>query len=277
MASYENYTKTSDNYDATRVAVGTEIILGCLMHASVRPEQSALLDAGCGTGNYSRELLRFVRHISAVDISAAMIKQARRKFKSQEAAGRVSFCQASIEALPYDGSTFDGVVVNQVLHHLNDESQAGYPAHSRAIREFARVLKPGGVLVLHTSSQRQLAQGMWYYKLIPEAAKRLQRRYAPVEDLKRELEKGGFDCRGSFVPLESVLQGRAYFECCGPLSQSWRDGDSVWALASKQELDEVIAFLRTLGKEGELDAYFASADGGRLETGQVTFLYAVRR
>ena len=118
---------------------------------------------------------------------------------------------------------------------------------------------------------------MWYYKLIPEAAKRLQRRYAPVEDLKRELEKGGFDCRGSFVPLESVLQGRAYFACCGPLSQSWRDGDSVWALASKQELDEVIAFLRTLGKEGELDAYFASADGGRLETGQVTFLYAVRR
>ena len=46
--------------------------------------------------------------------------------------------------------------------------------HRAAIREFARVLKPGGVLVINTSATNQCREGFWFYHLVPEAAAKLR-------------------------------------------------------------------------------------------------------
>ena len=68
MSSYEDYTRKSGNYDKTREPVGTEIFVGCFAHVPVPLDRTVVLDAGCGTGNYSDALLHYVGRIEAVDV-----------------------------------------------------------------------------------------------------------------------------------------------------------------------------------------------------------------
>ncbi len=277
MSGYENYGDTHENYDKTREAIGIEIIVGCFALGPRPLGEMLILDAGCGTGSYCEALLPHVSRIEAVDASTSMIEEASRKLEHEIHRERVSFREAEIGSLPFDDGLFDGVMINQVLHHLDDEASTGYLAHRKALSEFARVLKPGGVLVVNTTSQEQVRHGYWYFDLIPRAAEELRKRYVPVELLSNILVESGFTHRGSTVPLNAVLQGESYFDPRGPLSKYWRDGDSSWALASQTELEEVLAKVRLMEQEGRLADYFANCDRRRSGLGQATFLHAARR
>lgn len=271
MSRYTAYDRTSANYDDTRTPVGVAIIAGCLAEGAARPEQMKVLDAGCGTGSYTAALLPHVGSVHGVDRSRGMLDQAERKLDHAIAAGRVSLTRASIERLPFADAAFDGIMVNQVLHHL-DDGDDGFPELRRVLAELARVLAPGGVLVVQSSSPAQLRDGFWFYKLIPRAATAIGRRLAPFELLRDELGKHGVGYRERIVPVDAVLQGPAYFDGRGPLGRAWRDGDSVWELASDDELEATAKQLRALDGDGELDAFVARLDAGRHDLGQVTFL-----
>ncbi len=274
MSSYEDYTRKSDNYDKTREPVGTEIFVGCFAHAPVPLNRTVVLDAGCGTGNYSDALLHYVGRIEAVDMNAGMLEVAARKLAW--AGDRITFHSSRIEELPFEDATLDGVMINQVLHHLPDEASKGYPAHRRVFREFARVLKSGGVLTVNTCSQEQLRRGYWHYGLIPEAADALRNRYAPLDELMEILDDCGFSRRGGFVPIDATVQGESYFDPRGPLSKEWRDGDSVWSLVTEDRLDRALSLIRRLDERGELEAYVARNDAWRPYIGQATILFASR-
>ena len=185
MSSYESYEETSQSYDETRKPVGIGVILGCLALGRKRLDEMVILDAGCGTGNYSRALLEHVGRIEAVDMNRAMIEKATEKLREQQAAGRIRFQVSSLAELRQEDASLDGVMINQVLHHLADDATEGYPAHRRVIEEFYRVLRPGGVLVINTCSQEQVRHGYWFLHLIPEAAEKLRRRYMPLAALRR--------------------------------------------------------------------------------------------
>ena len=277
MSSYENYTQTSKNYDKTREPVGTEITVGCLAHAPVPLDQAVMLDAGCGTGNYARAMLDYVDRIEAVDMNPGMLAVAERKLARPLAEGRISFHSARIDALPFEDEVFDGVMINQVLHHLPDNAAKGFPAHRQVFHEFARVLKPDGVLVVNTCSQEQLRHGYWHYSLIREAADALRSRYAPLDELVETLDDCGFEHRGRFAPVDAPVQGRAYFDSRGPLSVEWRDGDSAWALVTEDQLERVLYRIRKLDQNGELEEYMARNDARRQDLGQVSILFASRR
>ena len=274
MSSYEDYTRTSGNYDRTREPVGTEILVGCFAHAPVPLAQAMVLDAGCGTGSYSDALLHYVGRIEAVDLNPGMLEVASRKLSW--AGGRVAFHSARIDELPFGDATLDGVMINQVLHHLPDDASEGYPAHRRAFCEFARVLKPGGVLTVSTCSQEQLRAGYWHYHLIPEAADALRSRYVPLDELVEILDDSGLEHRGSFVPTDATVQGRSYFDPRGPLSQEWRDGDSVWSLVDEARLNRAISRIRRLDERGELETFVARNDALRPHIGQATVVFASR-
>ncbi len=277
MSSYENYTETSKNYDKTREPVGTEIIVGCMAHAPVPLNRATVLDAGCGTGSYSRALLHYVAKVEAVDLNDGMLAVARSKMADAEEEGRVSLHEARIDELPFDARTLDGVMINQVLHHLPDDASEGFPAHRRVFEEFARVLKPDGVLTVNTCSQEQLRNGIWYYSLIPEAAETIRARFVPVDDLIQLLKDSGFDYRGRFVPADATIQGEAYLDPHGPLKKEWRDGDSTWSLVAEKELEAALSRVRELDEEGWLEDYVQHHDARRRNIGQVTILFASRR
>jgi SAM-dependent methyltransferase len=275
LSSYEDYTHKSRNYDKTREPVGTEILVGCFAHAPVSLDRTVVLDAGCGTGSYSQALLGYVGRIEAVDLNPGMLEVAARKLAWAE--DRISFHSARIDALPFEDATLDGVMINQVLHHLPDDDPNGFPAHRRVFTEFARVLKPGGILTVNTCSQEQLRHGYWHYHLIQEAADVLRNRYVPLDDLAEILVECGFAYRGRFAPVDSTVQGESYFDPRGPLSKEWRDGDSVWSLVAEDRLDLALSRIERLDERGELETYLARNDALRPHIGQVTILFASRR
>lgn len=98
-----------------------------------------ILDAGCGNGRYTRFLLKSADPdalITGFDYSQQMLRRARERVKSD----RVTQVAADLTRLPYADQTFDAAVCGWVLEHLPDP-QPG-------LRELARVLQPGGMLLL---------------------------------------------------------------------------------------------------------------------------------
>jgi ubiquinone/menaquinone biosynthesis C-methylase UbiE len=277
MSSYENYTQKSRNYDKTREAIGIEVIVGCFALAPVSLEKMVVLDAGCGTGSYSQALLDHVDKIEAVDLNPGMLEVAAQKLAGARDEGRISCHSSPIDTLPFEDATLDGIMINPVLHHVPDEAVKGFPAHRWVFKEFARVLKPGGVLTVNTCSQEQLRHGYWHYSLIREAADALRHRYVPLNELLELLGDCGFVYRGRFAPIDATVQGEPYFDPRGPLKKEWRHGDSVWSLSTDDELEYALSRIRKLDESGELEAYVARNDARRYDIGQATILFASRK
>lgn len=275
MSAYENYTAASADYDRTRVPVGVEIILGCLASGGRPLASLRLLDAGCGTGSYSAALRHYAGAIDAVDMNPSMLGVARAKFDRTPGCP-VTLHEAGIDALPFEDSCFDAVMVNQVLHHLPDTPDNGRPMLRRVLGEFARVLRPGGAAIINTCSHEQLRRGWWHASLVPDAIETMCGRHADTEVLTALLAEAGFAPRGRFVPSDAVMQGDAYFDGRGPLDPAWRRGDSLWSVVSDTELKSALDRIRTLDEAGTLDAFVAEQDRMRPSVGQIGFHYAVR-
>jgi SAM-dependent methyltransferase len=105
-----------------------------------------ILDAGCGGGWYSEQLLHRGADVDAVDGSAAMVEHARARLASKlsdSGEGRLSIQYADLsKPLPFDDDRFDGIVSPLVLHYIEDWRPT--------FHEFRRVLKPGGWLLFST-------------------------------------------------------------------------------------------------------------------------------
>ena len=102
------------------------------------PDNAYLLDAGCGTGRVTAELLRKFPNsrVTAVDASENMVRDAR--VTLAEFGDRVRLEQRDLLDLPYSG-TFDVVFSTAVFHWIKD--------HERLFAVLLRVLKRGGLLV----------------------------------------------------------------------------------------------------------------------------------
>ena len=275
MSAYENYTAVSADYDRIRVPVGVEIILGCLAAAGGTLDSLRLLDAGCGTGSFTAALRPRLGAIDAVDLNPSMLDVARTKLDRVPGCP-VTLREAGIDALPFENSRFDAVMVNQVLHHLPDAPSDGWPLLRRVLGEFARVLRPGGVVTVNTCSHEQLRRGWWYAALIPDAVEAMCRRHADTDVLNGLLAGAGLVPRGRFVPGDAVMQGDAYFNGRGPLDPAWRRGDSLWSVVPESELANALERIRALDEAGALDAFVAEQDRMRPSIGQIGFHHAVR-
>ncbi|WP_137765549.1 class I SAM-dependent methyltransferase [Nissabacter sp. SGAir0207] len=97
-----------------------------------------ILDAGCGGGLLSQALQNGGARVSGIDSSGAMLAIARQRLGEQ-----AELCQGDLnQPLPYADGQFDAVAASLVIHYVDD-----WPALAA---EFARVLRPGGRLVIST-------------------------------------------------------------------------------------------------------------------------------
>ncbi|MGE0450726.1 MAG: ArsR/SmtB family transcription factor [Vicinamibacterales bacterium] len=134
--SQEFFSSSAGHWDRVR-----EDLFGDRFHltalAALADAEMVFGDLGCGTGQLSAALAPFVARVVAVDSSAAMLQAARRRLQGLS---NVDLRRGDIEALPIDDARLDAAALMLVLHHL--------PEPARALADVARVLKPGGRLIL---------------------------------------------------------------------------------------------------------------------------------
>lgn len=101
----------------------------------------AILDAGCGTGLLGKKLERFGK-VLGIDISPHALALAKKR--------GLAVRKASITDLPFQDNTFDLVLGIDVIYHT------GVLSDVKAVGELARVLKPGGILILRAAAYNWL-------------------------------------------------------------------------------------------------------------------------
>ena len=145
------------------------------------PDNATLLDAGCGTGGLIRRLAP--RHatwrwtgIDVMPLACALARERTVGARSASSGPAAEIQQASVTALPFGDAMFDAVVSADVLYHVDDDAAA--------LREFFRVLRPGGTLVANVPAYRWL----WSYH---DEAVHARRRYGRREVLAK-LRAAGF-------------------------------------------------------------------------------------
>lgn len=272
---FENYQETSKKYDTTRIPIGTEILLGCFASTPRLLSQQTILDGGCGTGNYIAALKGKVAAIHGLEFNQGMLSQGKQKFQQES---NIHLTQGSLVDLPYENNYFDGMMSNQVIHHLvpEEDNSDKYMQLHQMMQEAYRVLDTQGVLVLNTCSHKQLLDGLWWADLIPEAINRVTKRFPPLDTITSMLEKVGFRLGGKIVSVDGVLQGDNYLDESGPLKKAYRDGDSTWSLATDQELETALARVRDMNAKGVMKQYLESRENLRRHIGQTTSIYAYK-
>lgn len=103
-----------------------------------------LLDAGCGTGWFSLRANQRGARVTSLDVGFNLLEQVARKCESRRVVG-------DITRLGFADGSFDVVVSSEVIEHV--------PQPREAVRELARVLKPGGVLALTTPNR------VWHFAI----------------------------------------------------------------------------------------------------------------
>lgn len=141
------YGWRASNYDA-----GTEFEVEHHLEARRADIQAGqrVLEVACGTGRAAVDLARAVGatgRLDALDLTEAMLNQARAKIDQLGLSNRVHFKQGNARELPYPDATFD-VLYNGYMFDL-----IPLEGFVPILREFERVLKPGGKLVLVNMSK----------------------------------------------------------------------------------------------------------------------------
>src|SRR6201999_1334129 len=140
--------------------------------AQLRSHKSRkIADIACGTGILSDRIEREIKpdELYGVDMSVGMLNQARAR------STRVQWLRAPAEQLPFDDGALDAVVTTSAFHFFDQ------PA---ALREFHRVLAPGGLVAVSALSARQ--------SFLPSASRLTPSHNPTSAEMRRFFEGAGF-------------------------------------------------------------------------------------
>lgn len=227
------------------------------------PAASRGLDVGCGVGLYALWLAEAVGpggRVLGIEPEPAKVEAARALVKGASAADRLQFEPGDGTAIPLPDGSVDWVWCGDVLHHIVDTAAA--------LREFVRVVRPGGLIVIKES---QVPSAM-FLPGHPEVERRIQ-----LAEIRRTLDEGGgrsFQERRQSTPaalhaagLRDVATRTYVLEYRAPLGPAAQDylqqtvfsrnwGDRLRELLSAEDWRE-----RTrLCDEGSPDNVLRSAD-----------------
>jgi len=137
MSSKQYFDQIAGQWDVMREGFFSDAVRRkAIAVAGVRAGQVAA-DIGAGSGFITEGLVQEGVRVIAVDQSEAMLDEMQRKLSSSDG---IEYRVGQGDALPIDDEAVDCVFANMYLHHVESPE--------RAIREMARILRPGGRLVI---------------------------------------------------------------------------------------------------------------------------------
>jgi ubiquinone/menaquinone biosynthesis C-methylase UbiE len=158
------------------------------------PKGSRVLDAGCGAGMWVQFLREKGYAVEGLDFSSELVERLRRTYPDTQ------WTEGDIRRMPFADASFDAVFSWGVVEH----DEAGPAA---ALREFFRILKPGGVAVvtvpLNTAAQRRSSEVLHRR---PGSAHAFFQYMMSVDELADELRGAGFDVIAADPLRGTVLQ-----------------------------------------------------------------------
>lgn len=202
--SREFFSESADRWDRVRAEMfGDRFHLTALL--GLLDPRLTFADLGCGTGQISEALAPFVQRVLAVDGSEAMLGAARDRLARFD---NVELRRGDLEALPLEDASIDAASMVLVLHHL--------PRPVRAVEEVARVLRPGGHLLV--------------VDMLPHERVEYQREMGHVwmgfsrENLDRMLRGAGLEpSRSIALPAQADAEGPGLFAALAVRADPHRD------------------------------------------------------
>ncbi len=175
-------------------------------------DDSLTLELGCGTGAMIRSLANkpnFRGRIVGVDQSPAFINAASGFADNAGIADRVEFRVGDAHGLDSEDGKFDLVIAHTVISHVVDPQSV--------VNECARVLRPGGLLVVFDGDYSSLTYG---FPDDPELGRRMDRALAEttfhnplvMRDLIKLLPESCFDIEDTLAEVVSEIGEASYFK-----------------------------------------------------------------
>jgi 2-polyprenyl-3-methyl-5-hydroxy-6-metoxy-1,4-benzoquinol methylase len=138
------HTKWEGDYRTPENEAFYELAFDEMVRRLRPPRGSVILDAGCGPGFHTLRLARRGFRVESMDFSATAVELARANVERAGLSQRVHLRQGSLLELPFATGRFPYILCWGVLMHV--------PEVERAVGELARVLAPGGKLVISESN-----------------------------------------------------------------------------------------------------------------------------
>lgn len=187
--------------------------------AAVLPKElGRALDCGCGAGDVSAILAEHARMVVSLDVALANLHQTRRNLQ-----GSVAVVCAGAEDLPFASEQFDAIVLADVIEHI--------PRRERAMTELARVLRPGGLLVIATPDRRVLET---------------------IEAIDRVAARGIRGLRS----IVRLVRGRPPAGTPAPADEAWEE------FFSRQELADLVQSVGLTIREHRNICFYPGPEGG---------------
>lgn len=171
-------------------------------------KQVKVLDVGCGAGFLSNELAHKNYDIVGVDLSTESLKVAQ----NHDPSGKVRYLIADAYDMPLPDNHFDVLTAMDFLEHVDRPADV--------IKEFSRVLKPGGLFFFHTFNRNPISHFVviklveWLVKNTPKHMHVIDLFIKPAE-LERYCHDAGLNVKEmtgirpvfSSIPLKSLFSG----------------------------------------------------------------------
>lgn len=159
--SKQYFDRIAERYDTLEVLKKTKNTYECFVSCIKEKGAASILDVGCGTGELLRILSETVpdARLWGMDISDKMLEKAEEKLS-----GRAELILGDSVSIPLESESCDVICCNHSFHH--------YPKPLKVLKEFHRVLKDGGLILIGENS------------------------YPPVRRMKANLRNISKRCRG---------------------------------------------------------------------------------
>lgn len=120
--------------------------MNLMLKLSEPKQHDTVLDVACGPGIVSCEFAKLVRYVKGIDLTPAMIEQAK-QLQKEKNLDNIEWEIGDVSTLPFQDNEFSIVVTRYSLHHMINPN--------RVIKEMYRVCKPGGkILVVDVTPEK---------------------------------------------------------------------------------------------------------------------------
>ena len=134
-----SFSRQARDFDAAGLTLGRQELLDWITAALPLAPEARALDVAAGTCHLSRAVAPRVRSVAAVDVTPAMLREARAEIAGAQP-GHLHLVQADAGRLPFSDRHFDLVMCRLAIHHFTD------PAVE--VAEMARVTRESGTLAI---------------------------------------------------------------------------------------------------------------------------------